>query len=94
LVTGASGSGKSSLVRAGVLPKLTEPGVIEGVSLWRRAVFGATLRAVSDSPIANQAKLLPVGIRPKSPRAPPFSFGPGLARAAGAAGIARRVNLS
>ena len=32
-------------------------------------MLGPTLRAVSDSPIANQAKLLPVGIRPKSPRA-------------------------
>ena len=39
LVLGASGSGKSSLVRAGVLPLLTQPGVIEGVGLWRRAVM-------------------------------------------------------
>jgi WD40 repeat protein len=38
LVVGASGSGKSSLVRAGVLPLLTQPGTIEGVGLWRRAV--------------------------------------------------------
>jgi WD40 repeat protein/serine/threonine protein kinase len=35
LVVGASGSGKSSLVRAGVLPLLTQPGTIEGVGLWR-----------------------------------------------------------
>jgi hypothetical protein len=28
-------SGKSSLVRAGVLPLLTQPGTIEGVGLWR-----------------------------------------------------------
>ncbi|MBV8970361.1 MAG: PQQ-binding-like beta-propeller repeat protein, partial [Verrucomicrobia bacterium] len=39
LVLGASGSGKSSLVRAGVLPLLIQPGVIEGVELWRRAVM-------------------------------------------------------
>lgn len=39
LVLGASGSGKSSLVRAGVVPLLTAPGVIPGVGLWRRAVF-------------------------------------------------------
>jgi WD40 repeat protein len=39
LVVGASGSGKSSLVRAGVLPLLTEPGVIEGIGLWRRSVM-------------------------------------------------------
>ena len=39
LVLGASGSGKSSLARAGILPVLTEPGVIDGVGLWRRAVM-------------------------------------------------------
>ena len=38
LVLGMSGCGKSSLVRAGVLPLLTQPGVIEGVGLWRRAI--------------------------------------------------------
>jgi WD40 repeat protein/serine/threonine protein kinase len=38
LIVGASGSGKSSLVRAGVLPLLTQPETIEGVGLWRRAV--------------------------------------------------------
>ena len=39
LVLGMSGGGKSSLARAGVLPMLTQPGVIEGVGHWRRAVF-------------------------------------------------------
>jgi hypothetical protein len=39
LVLGASGSGKSSLARAGILPVLTEPGVIDGVGLWRRAAM-------------------------------------------------------
>ncbi len=38
LIVGASGSGKSSLVRAGVLPALIQPGTIEGIGLWRRAV--------------------------------------------------------
>ena len=38
LVVGASGSGKSSLVRAGVLPLLAQPGTIEGIRLWRWAV--------------------------------------------------------
>ena len=38
LVVGASGSGKSSLMRAGVLPLLTQPETIEGVGLWRWAV--------------------------------------------------------
>jgi WD40 repeat protein len=39
LVFGGSGVGKSSLVRAGVLPLLVNPGVIEGVGLWRRAIL-------------------------------------------------------
>lgn len=39
LVFGGSGVGKSSLVRAGVLPWLMKPGVIDGVGLWRRAVM-------------------------------------------------------
>ena len=38
LVVGASGSGKSSLVRAGVLPLLTQPETIEGIGLWRWSV--------------------------------------------------------
>jgi WD40 repeat protein len=38
LVVGASGSGKSSLVRAGVLPLLTQGEAIEGIGLWRRAM--------------------------------------------------------
>jgi WD40 repeat protein len=39
LVLGASGSGKSSLARAGVLPDLTVANVIPGVRAWRRVVF-------------------------------------------------------
>ncbi len=39
LVFGMSGSGKSSLVKAGLLPDLSHPGVIEGVGLCRWAVF-------------------------------------------------------
>jgi tetratricopeptide (TPR) repeat protein len=39
LVMGMSGGGKSSLVRAGVLPDLVAPGVIEGISLWRRVIL-------------------------------------------------------
>ncbi len=38
LIVGASGSGKSSLVRAGVLPLLTQPETIEGVGLLRWSV--------------------------------------------------------
>ena len=39
LVLGMSGSGKSSLLRAGVLPHVIQPDVIEGIGLWRRAIF-------------------------------------------------------
>ncbi|MDB6031781.1 MAG: hypothetical protein JWM16_2119, partial [Verrucomicrobiales bacterium] len=39
LVFGGSGVGKSSLIRAGVLPWLVKPGVIDGVGVWRRAVM-------------------------------------------------------
>jgi tetratricopeptide (TPR) repeat protein len=39
LVLGMSGGGKSSLLQAGVLPVLTQPGVIEGVNSWRRAIM-------------------------------------------------------
>jgi tetratricopeptide (TPR) repeat protein len=39
LITGMSGGGKSSLARAGALPDLIQPGVIEGIGLWRWAVL-------------------------------------------------------
>ncbi len=38
LVVGASGSGKSSLARAGLVPRLTTPGVIKEADAWRIAV--------------------------------------------------------
>ncbi|WP_413207400.1 AAA family ATPase [Rhodospirillum sp. A1_3_36] len=37
LVVGSSGCGKSSLVGAGLVPRLTTPGVVPGVDLWRVA---------------------------------------------------------
>jgi len=39
MLLGMSGSGKSSLVRAGVLPMLTQAGVIEGVAAWRQTLL-------------------------------------------------------
>lgn len=39
MVTGASGSGKSSLVTAGVLANLMAPGVVAGVDTWRYVLF-------------------------------------------------------
>jgi eukaryotic-like serine/threonine-protein kinase len=42
LVVGASGAGKSSLARAGLVPRLTTPGVVPAVDLWRVAVMRPT----------------------------------------------------
>jgi WD40 repeat protein len=39
LVTGASGAGKSSLARAGILPAIVENEVDDSVAFWRKAVF-------------------------------------------------------
>ena len=39
LISGMSGSGKSSLARAGVLPLLTRPGVAEGIGVWKHAIM-------------------------------------------------------
>ncbi len=39
LLVGPSGTGKSSLARAGLVPRLTAAGVVPSVDLWRVAVF-------------------------------------------------------
>jgi hypothetical protein len=39
MIIGVSGVGKSSLVRAGVVPLLMRPRVIENVATWRRATY-------------------------------------------------------
>ena len=41
LILGASGAGKSSLLRAGLLPRLQRPGEIPEVDLWRVAIVTA-----------------------------------------------------
>ena len=38
LIVGESGAGKSSLMRAGLAPRLTAPGVVPAVDVWRTAV--------------------------------------------------------
>ena len=42
LVLGMSGAGKSSLVRAGLAPRLRQPGAVPGVDAWRRATIRPT----------------------------------------------------
>jgi len=58
LVTGASGSGKSSLVKAGVLPDLLLPGMVGRVALCRYAVTrpGATTAETSKGVLAALAQ--------------------------------------
>ncbi len=58
LVSGMSGSGKSSLARAGILPLLTRPGVIEGTGVWRHAV----MRPGVDAPAALDEALAAAGV--------------------------------
>lgn len=39
LIVGASGAGKSSLLRAGLLPRIVRPGVMPEIDLWRIALL-------------------------------------------------------
>ena len=39
LIYGMSGSGKSSLLRAGLLPSITRPGAVAGIDFWRRCLI-------------------------------------------------------
>jgi WD40 repeat protein/class 3 adenylate cyclase len=39
LIYGMSGSGKSSLLRAGLLPSIVRPGAVAGITLWRRCLI-------------------------------------------------------
>ena len=64
LLLGASGSGKSSLARAGLIPRLTAPGVVEGVDLWRVARLTIGL-GNSDPLIGLAAALLEQGALPE-----------------------------
>ena len=60
MVLGMSGSGKSSLVRAGIVPLLTQAGVIEGVGVWRKVVFRPS--NLSGDIATETAKLLMMGL--------------------------------
>src|ERR1700744_641901 len=39
LLIGASGAGKSSLLRAGLVPRIVKPGIIPGIDLWQVALI-------------------------------------------------------
>lgn len=54
LVIGASGSGKSSVVRSGLIPVLIQPGVIEGVVRWKRVELRPRDRQVDISTLLVQ----------------------------------------
>jgi len=70
LVLGTSGSGKSSLVRAGVLPLLTEIGTMVGDGPWRRAVTRPGLGGMAGDPFdALAVSLLAKGALPELEKA-------------------------
>ena len=58
LVLGHEGSGKSSLIRAGVLPLLTQGGTPVGNGPWRRAVTRPLSGGVSEDPLDTLAAAL------------------------------------
>jgi hypothetical protein len=58
LLIGASGSGKSSLLRAGLLPRLTSPGTIPEIDLWRTAIVTPgqdPFLSLAEAPFADEA---------------------------------------
>lgn len=60
LITGASGAGKSSLARAGVLPAVVENEIDDDVRGWRRAVF--TPSSVAENVTGGMADVLLVAV--------------------------------
>jgi WD40 repeat protein/class 3 adenylate cyclase len=63
LIYGASGVGKSSLMRAGLLPALTRSGTVEGLEQWRSVVFRPSAGATPIEALA--AALLESGALPE-----------------------------
>jgi hypothetical protein len=56
LVVGPSGAGKSSLAHAGLVPRLTTPGVVPSVDIWRVALMRP--RASPEGPLVSLAECL------------------------------------
>lgn len=62
MILGMSGGGKSSLARAGVLATIIQPGVVEGIGVWRYAIMrpsdagaGNLLRALAFALLSKSA---------------------------------------
>ncbi|OAN46353.1 hypothetical protein A6A04_20630 [Paramagnetospirillum marisnigri] len=84
LVMGASGSGKSSLVKAGLLPDLLQPTMLPGVGLTRWAIFRPSDRG--NNPCLSLATAI------AAPKAlPAIAMGVDAMAAAGPAELARAV---
>ncbi|MBN4083077.1 ATP-binding protein, partial [bacterium AH-315-B06] len=62
LVLGASGTGKSSLVRAGVAPDLTVPGVVGRVEEWRRALLRPAADGAAEDLLTRTAAALTAAV--------------------------------
>lgn len=62
LIVGMSGGGKSSLVRAGVLPVLLQPGVLGPASVWRYAIMQPAAGRGDLTAALNQALLQPTAL--------------------------------
>src|SRR5207247_10980612 len=63
LIYGMSGSGKSSLLRAGLLPSITRPDAVPGITLWRRCLIRPS--EGPDAVSSLTAGLLPAGAFPE-----------------------------
>ncbi len=80
IVVGSSGAGKSSLARAGLVPRLTTPGVVEAVDLWRVAAMrpgdspGGPVAALAAALLADSQDL-PASEEGRGPALPEIAAG-------------------